>query len=162
MPSGGKVDTSDSKRKEKTMADHHARAEWSGNLSEGSGTVHLASGAAGPLEVDWKTRTEEPGGATSPEELIAGAHAACFSMALSNGLAQGGNAPDKLTTNATASIEKTAEGFRITRILLEVTGEVEGIDQATFEQAAAAAKVGCPVSNALTGVPQIEVKASLE
>jgi osmotically inducible protein OsmC len=144
------------------MADRRASAVWNGNLFEGSGTVSLdSSEATGPLDVTWAARTEEAGGKTSPEELIAAAHAACFSMSLSNILAQDGTTADELRTSATATFEKTDAGFRITRIAIDVTGVVPGLDEGGFEKAAQAAKEACPVSNALTGVPRIEVTARL-
>jgi lipoyl-dependent peroxiredoxin len=144
------------------MSDRSATAVWNGDLFEGSGTVSFdSSGAAGPLDVTWAARTEEPD-KTSPEELIAAAHAACFSMSLSNILAKDGNAPDELRTTATTTFAKTDAGFRITRMVLEVIGTVPGIDQGGFEKAAQDAKVACPVSNAVTGIPQIEVSATLK
>jgi osmotically inducible protein OsmC len=144
------------------MADRRGSAVWNGDLFGGSGTVTFeSSGAAGPLPVTWAARTEESGGKTSPEELIAAAHAACFSMSLSNILAQAGNAPEELRTSATATFAKTDAGFRITRMALEVTGTVPGIDQAAFDEKAQEAKVACPVSNAVTGIPDISVTATL-
>jgi lipoyl-dependent peroxiredoxin len=144
------------------MADRRASAVWNGDLFGGSGTVTFeSSGLAGPLPVSWPARTEEPGGKTSPEELIAAAHAACFSMAFSNILAQAGHTPEELRTSATATFAKTDAGFRITRMALEVTGTVPGMDQGAFEKAAQEGKEGCPVSNALTGIPDISVTATL-
>jgi lipoyl-dependent peroxiredoxin len=144
------------------MTDRRASAVWNGDLFGGSGSVTFeSSGATGPLPVTWAARTEESGGKTSPEELIAAAHAACFSMAFSNILAQAGNAPQELRTSATATFEKTDAGFRITRMALEVSGDVPGMDQGAFEKAAEEAKVGCPVSNAVTGIPDITLKATL-
>jgi lipoyl-dependent peroxiredoxin len=102
----------------------------------------------------------ESGGKTSPEELIAAAHATCFSMALAGGLAQDGHAPTRLETDAVCTLDQTDAGFRITKMHLAVRGEVEGIDEAAFEQAAQAAEKGCPVSNALGGV-EISMEASL-
>ena len=144
------------------MADRRASAVWNGDLFGGSGTVTFeSSGAVGPLPVTWAARTEESEGKTSPEELIAAAHAACYSMAFSNLLAQAGNPPDELRTSATATFAKTEAGFRITRMALEVTGTVPGMDQGAFEKAAQEAKVACPVSNAVTGIPDISVTATL-
>jgi osmotically inducible protein OsmC len=125
-----------------------ADAVWNGDLMSGSGTVKGASGAV-DVAVDWPRRSEEGEGSTSPEELIAAAHAACYAMALSHGLAQGGNAPDELRVTATVSFQA---GEGITGSRLEVRGKVPGIDQAAFEAAAAAAADGCPVSQALAGV----------
>jgi lipoyl-dependent peroxiredoxin len=109
--------------------------------------------------VSWAARTEDaPGGKTSPEELIAAAHAACFSMALSHGLAQAGNAPDRLDTSATVTFQP---GEGITKIALAVEGVVPGLDEDAFRDAAENAKANCPVSKALASVPQISVDARL-
>jgi osmotically inducible protein OsmC len=132
---------------------------WHGSLMEGAGTIHAAgSGAFGPLEVSWPARTEAPNGKTSPEELIAAAHSACFSMALSHGLAQGGTPAEQLDTTATLTF---VPGEGITRVALSVRGTVPGIDEAGFVAAAEAAKVGCPVSKALAAVPEITLDAAL-
>ena len=132
---------------------------WNGSLLEGAGTIHAAgSGAFGPLAVSWASRAEEPNGKTSPEELIAAAHAACFAMALSHALAQGGTPADQLDTSATVTFQP---GEGITRVALTVRGSVPGIDADTFAAKAAEAKAGCPVSKALTGVPEITLDASL-
>src|SRR5688500_13178501 len=141
--------------------DSRAQSVWQGNLAEGSGEVTLGTGIGGPLPVSWPSRTESPAGKTSPEELIAAAHAACYSMALSGGLGRAGFTPTKLETDATASFEKTEPGWRLTRMALRVVGDVPGIDQADFIAAATAAKDGCPVSNALKGNVEITVEASL-
>jgi len=132
---------------------------WKGTLMEGSGTIHEAgSGAFGPLEVSWPSRAEEPNGKTSPEELIAAAHSACFSMALSHGLAQAGTPATQLDTSATVTF---VPGTGITKVALTVRGSVPGVDEATFVAAAEAAKVGCPVSKALASVPEITLDAAL-
>ena len=128
--------------------DSTASTHWEGDLFTGSGTTTLSSGAAGPVDVDWKARTEESGGKTSPEELIAAAHASCFSMAFSNGLAKGGNPPKSLDVTATATF---VPGSGITGIVLRVSGDVPGLDADGFAEAANAAKEGCPVSQALAG-----------
>ena len=141
--------------------DSRAHAVWQGSLAEGSGEANLGTGIGGPLPVSWPSRTEEPNGKTSPEELIAAAHAACYSMALSGGLGRAGFTPTKLETDATASFEKTDPGWRLTRMALRVVGDVPGIDQAAFIAAATAAKDGCPVSSALKGNVEITVEASL-
>ncbi len=138
-----------------------ARAHWEGDLVGGSGATSLSSGAAGPLPVTWASRTEDHAGRTSPEELIAAAHAACFSMALSNGLSQGGHPPTRLDTEAVATFEKTEAGFRLTTMALSVRGTVPGIEPAGFAEAAEAAKDGCPVSQALKGNVEISVAATL-
>ena len=131
-----------------------AEVTWNGSLLEGKGTIErVGSEAFGPLEVSWAARAEEDsGGRTSPEELIAAAHAACFSMALSHGLAQAGTPPDELRTKATVTF---VPGTGITKIVLAVRGEVPGADEAAFRGAAEAAKENCPVTKALAGVPEI-------
>jgi osmotically inducible protein OsmC len=138
-----------------------ASAKWQGDLFGGAGTVDFKSGAAGPLPVSWASRTEEAAGKTSPEELIAGAHAACYSMAFSNILAGEDHAPENLDTKAVATFAKTDAGFRLTTMQLTVVATVPGIDPAKFAELAEAAKLGCPVSNALAGNVEILLKASL-
>ena len=142
------------------MTERTAQVTWRGSLLEGSGTVDsTTSGAFGSLGVTWKARSEdEHGGLTSPEELIAAAHAACFSMALSGGLARADTPADELRTSATVTF-RPGEG--ITRIALTVEGIVPGIDGVAFEEAAQAAKENCPVSKALAGVPEITLEAWL-
>jgi osmotically inducible protein OsmC len=142
------------------MADRTAHVTWSGSLMEGSGTItSVESGAFGPLDVTWAARAEdESSGLTSPEELIAAAHAACFSMALSHGLAGSGTPPDKLDTSATVTF---VPGTGITKIALTVRGTVPGIDEAAFVEAAEGARMNCPVSKALASVPEITVDAAL-
>jgi osmotically inducible protein OsmC len=142
------------------MTERTANVIWSGSLLEGGGTIEsVGSGAFGPLEVTWASRAEEHAGRTSPEELIAAAHASCFSMALSHGLAQGGSPPERLRTSATVTF---VPGTGITKIALTVRGSVPGLDEATFVEQAEAAKEGCPVSKAVAAVPEITVDAALE
>jgi osmotically inducible protein OsmC len=140
--------------------DRRAEVTWNGSLMEGSGTItKTTSGAIGEQDVSWAARSEDSqGGVTSPEELIAAAHAACFSMALSHALAQAGNAPDELQTSATVTFQP---GEGITKVALTVEGSVPGIDAEAFEQAAQTAKENCPVSKALAGVPEMTVEATL-
>jgi osmotically inducible protein OsmC len=139
--------------------DRTAQVTWSGSLLEGSGRIEsVGTGAFGPLEVDWPARAEAPGAKTSPEELIAAAHAACFAMALSHGLAQAGNPPERLETSATVTFQP---GEGITKIALGVVATVPGLDEAGFAEAADGAKSGCPVSQALAGVPEITLDARL-
>jgi osmotically inducible protein OsmC len=140
--------------------ERRADVTWNGSLMEGSGTIRsTTSGAFGELPVSWAARSEdETGGKTSPEELIAAAHAACFSMALSNGLAQAGHAPDELDTSATVTFQP---GEGITKIVLTVKGVVPGMDEDAFLQAAENAKENCPVSKALASVPEITLDARL-
>jgi osmotically inducible protein OsmC len=127
---------------------------------DGSGTIEsTGSGAISGLEVTWASRSEpEEGGRTSPEELIAAAHAACFSMALSNGLAQAGTPPTELRVRATSTF---VPGEGLTTMSLDVTGSVESIDEAAFLEAAEAARVNCPVSKALAGNVEISLDARL-
>lgn len=140
--------------------ERYAEVSWQGSLFEGSGRIErVGTGAFGPLDVSWPARAEEPGAQTSPEELIAAAHAACFSMALSGELAQAGNAPERLDTRADVTFEP---GTGITKIALAVRGRVPGIDEDGFRQAAEAARTGCPVSQALAAVPEITLQATLE
>ncbi len=140
-------------------ADRRAEVTWQGSLTEGGGRIErVGSGVFGGLDVTWASRTEEPGGRTSPEELIAAAHASCFSMALSGALAKAGNEAERLATSATVTFQP---GEGITRIALEVEGTVPGLDEAAFRDAAEQAKDGCPVSKALAGVPEITVSARL-
>jgi osmotically inducible protein OsmC len=140
--------------------DRRAEVTWNGSLMEGSGTIHTTtSGALGTLPVTWASRSEDAtGGRTSPEELIAAAHAACFSMALSHGLAGDGHAPEELQTSATVTFQP---GQGITKIALTVEGRVPGLDAAGFERAAQTAKANCPVSQALASVPEITLDARL-
>jgi lipoyl-dependent peroxiredoxin len=137
-----------------------ADVTWRGSLLEGSGEIgSTTSGAFGGLGVTWKARSEdETGGLTSPEELIAAAHAACFSMALSGGLARAGTPADELHTSATVTFQP---GEGITRVALTVDGSVPGIDEDGFQAAAQTAKENCPVSKALAGVPEISLEARL-
>jgi lipoyl-dependent peroxiredoxin len=140
-------------------AERRAEVTWQGDLMGGSGEVErVGSGTFGGLDVTWTSRTEEPGGKTSPEELIAAAHAACFSMALAHELAQAGNPPEQLSTSATVTF---VPGTGITRSALEVQGNVPGIDENAFRDAAEQAKEGCPVSQALKGNVELEVTARL-
>ena len=140
--------------------DRTAQVTWRGSLLEGAGTIDsVGSGAFGPLDVTWASRAEEPAGRTSPEELIAAAHAACFSMALSHGLANAGTPPERLSTSATVTFQP---GEGITHIALRVRGKVPDIDAGGFAEHAEAARTGCPVSMALTGVPEITIDAALE
>jgi osmotically inducible protein OsmC len=139
--------------------ERRAQVTWRGDLMSGSGTIEeTSSGAIGSQDVSWPARTEEPGGKTSPEELIAAAHASCFAMALSHGLAQAGHAPEELRTAATVTFQP---GEGITRIRLEVEGRVPGMDDEAFRRAADDAKQNCPVSKALAGVPEISLDARL-
>jgi osmotically inducible protein OsmC len=146
------------------MPTRTARTAWNGSLQEGSGQVELSSSKVGTYEVNFPKRAaEDAGGVTSPEELIAAAHSACFAMQLSANIAEAGGTPQALDVTAAVSLGPDAErgGFQITGITLTVRGEVDGLDAAGFEQAAQAAKSGCPVSKALAAVP-ITLDAALE
>ena len=141
------------------MARRRASATWDGNLNDGRGQTTLASGVAGPLDVNWRARTVDGEPNTSPEELIAAAHASCFSMAFANVLAQAGSAPEELRTSATVTFQP---GEGITRIALTTAGRVPGMAPDAFRDAAEQAKDNCPVSKALTGVGEITVDAHLD
>jgi osmotically inducible protein OsmC len=144
------------------MPSRTARTAWNGGLQDGSGQVELSSSGAGTFDVSWPRRTgDSADGVTSPEELLAAAHSACFSMALSNEVAKAGGTPQSLEVTAEVTLDLSGGAPTITTIALTVRGEVEGLDAAGFEQAAQAAKAGCPVSRALTGV-EITVDAALD
>ena len=134
-----------------------ANAHWEGSLIEGRGTVSLDSSKLGTYDVTWASRSEEPGGRTSPEELIAAAHSTCFSMALSHALAGAGSPPEKVDTKAEVTFQP---GEGITGVHLTVRASVPGLSAADFEKFAQDAKAGCPVSKALAG-PTITLDAAL-
>jgi lipoyl-dependent peroxiredoxin len=140
------------------MVARKAEAEWQGDLPSGSGKISLGSGAYTGA-YSFRSRFES-GDGTNPEELIAAAHAGCFSMALSHGLASAGHKPERVHTSATVDLEKQGAGFAITRIRLVCEARVPGIDAATFKQQAETAKANCPVSKALAATP-IELDARL-
>jgi lipoyl-dependent peroxiredoxin len=137
-----------------------ANATWEGTLAEGSGQFSIGSGALNDQGVTWKDRAEG-GEGTSPEELIAGAHASCVLMALAGVLARADTPPTRLESEAKATFDKVDEGFAITKMELRIRGEVEGIDEETFRQAAEGAKENCPVSQALKGNVEVTLDASL-
>jgi osmotically inducible protein OsmC len=138
-----------------------AKAVWEGDLMSGSGQVSTETGAVREATVKWSSRAEQADENTSPEELIAAAHATCVSMALANTLAQGGTPPQRLESEATATFDKVGEGFRITTMRLSIRGQVDGLDDDGFRQAAEQAKENCPVSQALKGNVDVSVDASL-
>jgi osmotically inducible protein OsmC len=142
------------------MATRTAKAEWKGDFATGAGTF---SGESEEIGGNYSvgSRFEEEGG-SNPEELIAAAHASCFSMALSLILSEGGNKPDSINTEAKVEIQKEGDGFAIKKIELATVGRVPGIDDSGFQRAAEAAKENCPVSKALAAVPEISVDARLE
>lgn len=137
----------------------HASARWAGSLREGAGHVKTETGALDSA-YGFKSRFEG-GGETNPEELIAAAHAACFTMALTAALSQAGHPPKSIETTAAVQLNKLESGWAINRVDLETTGEVPGIDAAGFEAAATGAKANCPVSKALAGA-EIHLKATFK
>ena len=142
------------------MPKRKADARWDGSLQDGHGTMRLATGSfEGPYT--FQSRFEE-GEGTNPEELIAGAHAGCFSMALSGELGRAGHAAESVETTATVHVEKVPDGFAITRIELDTRARVPGIEDDEFQRLAEDAKKGCPVSQALAAVESIELNATLE
>lgn len=145
------------------MPTRTARTAWTGTLQEGSGKVELTSSKVGTYDVSFPRRAaDDAGGVTSPEEMIAAAHSACFAMQLSAYIAQAGGTPQSLDVQADVTLSPDpAGGFRISGIKLTVRGEVEGLDADGFAQAADKAKANCPVSKALTGT-DISLDASLE
>jgi len=136
-----------------------ASARWQGNLPEGSGTIRTGKGGY-QGNYSFKSRFEE-GEGTNPEELIAAAHAGCFSMAFSNGLAGAGFTPNSVETTAKVHLDKTDAGFGVTRIDLETVGDVPGIDDGTFQKIAEDAKQNCPISRLLSPGAQISLTATL-
>jgi lipoyl-dependent peroxiredoxin len=141
------------------MPKRRAEARWDGSLQDGNGTMRMASGAyEGPYS--FQSRFQE-GDGTNPEELIAAAHAGCFSMALSGELGRAGHTAESVETNATVHLDKVGEGFGITRIELDTRARVPGVSEDEFQRVAEAAKEGCPVSQALGAVESIELRASL-
>jgi lipoyl-dependent peroxiredoxin len=136
-----------------------ARVTWTGSLMDGSGTIEsVGSGAFGPLDVTWVSRADTPDGRTSPEELIAAAWASCYSMALSHALAGAGTPPERLETSVTVTFQP---GEGITKGAIAVVGTVSGVDDPAFVEHAEGAKANCPVSKALTGIPEVTLDASL-
>jgi osmotically inducible protein OsmC len=142
-------------------AESSATTSWDGTLARGSGQTTLASGVAGPLEVSWARRTERSADTTSPEELIAAAHASCYAMAFSHELAESGATPEHLDVSATVTFEIVDDAPTISRVALTVRGTATGIDADGFAKVAAAAKDGCPVSRALKGNVEITLDAAL-
>lgn len=141
-------------------AERRAHVTWKGDLPSGSGTLDLlSSGILEGVGVTWAARTERSDGKTSPEELIAGAHASCYSMALSNVLAEGGNEPEELDVSATCTFD--AGSVKITSVVLDVRGRVPGLDEEGFRSATEQGEQACPVSNALRGNVDIQLNATL-
>ncbi|MGI8910234.1 MAG: OsmC family peroxiredoxin [Rubrobacteraceae bacterium] len=141
-------------------AERRADVVWRGDLPTGSGSLDLASsGALKGVNISWATRTESPDGDTSPEELIAGAHAGCYAISLSNVLAEGGNEAEQLDVSATCTFD--VGSIKITTVVLDVRGKVPGLDEEGFRSAKEEAEQACPVSNALRGNVDIQVNATL-
>lgn len=140
-----------------------AQAVWEGDLAHGKGQLRAhSSNAFSWLPVTWASRTEQgSGGKTSPEELLAAAHASCFSMALSAELARAGTPAQRLEVEAEVSFDKTDQGFRVVSSILEVRGDVPGVDAGRFEDVARSAKDNCPISQALKGNVRLDVRATL-
>jgi lipoyl-dependent peroxiredoxin len=142
------------------MPTRSAKADWQGDFKRGGGSVSTETGV---LDAPYNFSGRfESGSGTNPEELIAAAHASCFAMALSVGLTQAGNPPERLETSAAVTIDQVEGGFGITKIALTVTGKVPGMDADAFEQAAQGAKENCPVSKALASVPEITLETKFE
>jgi len=143
-------------------ATREARATWNGDLLSGTGVVTAASsGKFSELPVSWSARTEAAGGKSSPEELLAAAHASCFAMALSAGLAKAGTRPNRLEVRAKVTFDKVADNWTVVSSELEVNGDVPGSDAEKFETAANDAKENCPISRALKGNVKLSVRANL-
>jgi osmotically inducible protein OsmC len=148
------------RRKNMAMAERRAEVVWEGNLSGGSGRFTVGSGAMGELPVTWASRTERSDGKTSPEELIAAAHASCFAMALSNVLDEGGTPPERLQINAVCTFD--VDKVKVSSVDLDIRGWVPGLDAEGFQSAVEQGDQGCPVSNALRGNVDVRVSASLD
>ena len=139
--------------------DRNAKVTWQGSLMDGSGTIEgVGSGAFGPLDVTWVSRADTPDGRTSPEELLAAAWASCYSMSLSHALAGAGTPPERLETSVTVTFQP---GEGIIKGAIAVVGTVSGIDHDAFVEHAEGAKVNCPVSKAVTGIPEVTLDATL-
>jgi len=140
----------------------HATANWSGNLTEGSGMLqYVSSGSIARLPITWGSRTEAHNGRTSPEELLAAAHASCFSMAFANQLGKNGTPATKLDVRVDVTADKREAGWTVLSSAIKVTGVVPGIDKAKFDELANAAKDGCPISRAIAGNVELSVEATL-
>jgi lipoyl-dependent peroxiredoxin len=138
-----------------------AEVTWDGDLLTGEGMVKFASGAIPETAVTWASRSSSSNGKTSPEELLAGAHASCFSMALSGALARNKTPPTRLNVKAVATFDKVGDGWKVTTMELTVKGEVPNIDQAKFLEIATGAKENCPISQALKNNVAIKLNAQL-
>ncbi|HET7170648.1 MAG TPA: OsmC family peroxiredoxin [Gaiellales bacterium] len=145
------------------MAESRATAVWEGNLVEGHGRVSASSGVFTDLDLTWAARTNRPDPGTSPEELIAAAHAACYAMAFSHALAEAGHTPERISVAAACHFTPIeGGGFSVSRMELDVHGSVPGVDAEAFQQLAEEGERGCPVSNALRGNVEIQLRATLD
>ena len=142
-------------------AERHATAKWQGNLPQGNGSVSFGSGAISEQQLSWASRTEQPGGKTSPEELLAGAQAGCSAMAFAHTLAQNGTPAQSLTVNTTCTFEPSGGGYKVSTMDINVTGNVPGLNEQQFEQLAQQAEQGCPVTNAIRNNVNISLNAQL-
>ena len=145
-----------------SIARREAEVVWEGPLTHGTGTLKSGSGALDELAVTWASRTESPDGRTSPEELIAGAHASCFAMALALVLGDDGTPPERLTVSAAATLDEVDGAPRITSVALSVRARVPGLDAAGLDQSVARAAGLCPVSNAVRGNVELSVQHELD
>ena len=143
------------------LAERRAQASWEGNLTKGSGRVKAGSGAIAEVPVTWASRVERSDGKTSPEELVAMAHASCYAMAFSHTLSEAGHVPERVDVTANVQLESIPGGIKVATVNLEVTGKVPGVDQAQFEELARKGEQGCPISSALRGSVTINLKATL-
>ena len=146
------------------MAERRAEVVWEGNLTQGKGQITKTGSGAFPngLPVTWASRVERSDGRTSPEELIAMAHASCYAMALSHTLNEAGHPPERLQVSSVVTVEQVPGGIKVGESRLEVRGRVLGLDQAGFEEMAKKGEQGCPISNALRASVNISLKATLE
>ena len=145
------------------VAERKAETTWNGDLMQGNGV--LSTGSSGILKetpVTWAARTEAPEGKTSPEEMLAAAHASCYAMAFSGALGRRGTPPERLHVTAVASLDRVEGAMKVTKMDLTVRGRVPGLDQSGFEEAARTAEQGCPISNAIRNNVEITVNAILE
>lgn len=137
-----------------------AKAIWKGSVGQGNGQFELTSSGLAALPFSLPSRIADPEGKTSPEELLAAAHSSCYAMALSYALSQNGTPPESLTVQASCTLDQSESGFKITNVELDVSGEVKGLDQVSFEHIAQEAERHCPVSNALRGNVIIQLRVS--
>ncbi len=143
------------------MAKRTASVTWENDLIRGKGTVRFGTGALPETGVTWASRTEQPGGKTSPEELLAAAHASCYAMALSATLARNGTPPTRLDVTAVCTFDRVGDGWKVTTMELTVKGTVRGIDSSKFEEIARVAEGGCPISNAIRNNVEIKLNPIL-